>query len=92
MSAEHDPRAALGYRLRYWGRRSGTALVRASERLVAGTNGALLPTRPLALRPQHPTEIEFIHPRHPDVVVPYGSPDGLPDWMVSEAAGAATWT
>jgi hypothetical protein len=91
VRAERDRRAALGYRLRYWGRRRGTALVRTTERLVAGAPGARVPTRPLALRPDA-TDAEVIHPRNPDVVVRFGSPDGLPDWMPREAAVAATWT
>jgi hypothetical protein len=92
MGPERDERGTLPYRFRYWNRRWRTLLIRATERLVIGQQGTRVPNRPLAHRPSDAVEVEAIHPRHPDVVVRYGSPPDLPAWLPREAAVGATWT
>lgn len=93
MTADQDPRTSLGYRLRYWNRRRGTLLLRATERLVTGRPAAHS-TRPLAIRPptRGSASVEARAQRHPATVLHYPAPDGLPDWLVREVAVDAAWS
>lgn len=93
MTSDADPRNSLAYRLRYWNRRRSTLALRAAERMITGCV-APHTTRALAVRP--PTtagdSVAVQTLRHPAAVLHYTAPDGLPDWLVREAAVDATWS
>lgn len=88
-----DRRDTWSYRLRYWNARRGTAVLRASERIVAGRTGSSRASRPLAIRPPDRISglVEAFAPRHDADVLRFPIPDGLPGWLPRDDAIPAAW-
>lgn len=94
MPPHADPRTTLARRVAYWSQRGGSALLRATERVVGGPTALRTPTRPLALLApsSEPRGVASITPHLPAIVVHHGNGAPPAPWLPRTTAIDETWS